>query len=417
MDRLLAIVLAGGQGERLYPLTRERSKPSVPFGGKYRLIDFTLSNCINSGLRKIYVLTQYRSGSLNIHIQEAWGISSSGLEDYIYCVPAQQKSGLDWYRGTADAVRQNLDLVTRQNLDQLLILSGDHIYKMDYRQLLDFHQRRKADLTLAAIRVKKEQAIATFGVLEVATDNRLVGFEEKPMQPKTIPESPDYAFASMGVYVFNIATLRTALKTSGDDFGKEILPYMMSVSNVFVYDYEKENKIQDVIVQVKDGRRENILVDRTRDSSYWRDVGSIDSYYEASMDLVGIDPVFNLYGQKWPFRTYHRTVPPSKFVLGGMAQESIVSEGCIISGASVRHSILSPSVIIERDSDVESSILFDDVTIEPFVRIKRAIIDKEVIVKSGALLGYNFEADKQRGCTISDSGIVVVPKGVEISPA
>jgi glucose-1-phosphate adenylyltransferase len=174
MDRLLAIVLAGGQGERLYPLTRERSKPSVPFGGKYRLIDFTLSNCINSGLRKIYVLTQYRSGSLNIHIQEAWGISSSGLEDYIYCVPAQQKSGLDWYRGTADAVRQNLDLVTRQNLDQLLILSGDHIYKMDYRQLLDFHQRRKADLTLAAIRVKKEQAIATFGVLEVATDNRLV---------------------------------------------------------------------------------------------------------------------------------------------------------------------------------------------------------------------------------------------------
>ena len=416
MDRLLAIVLAGGQGERLYPLTRERSKPSVPFGGKYRLIDFTLSNCINSGLRKIYVLTQYRSGSLNIHIQEAWGISSSGLEDYIYCVPAQQKAGLDWYRGTADAVRQNLDLVIRQNLDHVLILSGDHIYKMDYRQLLDFHRRRKADLTLAAIRVKKEQAIGTFGVLEVAPDNRLVGFEEKPVQPKTIPDAPEYAFASMGVYVFNIATLRTALKTSGDDFGKEILPFMMSVSNVFVYDYEKENKIQDVIVQVKDGRRENILVDRTRDSSYWRDVGSIDSYYEASMDLVGIDPVFNLYGQKWPFRTYHRKVPPSKFVLGGMAQESIVSEGCIISGASVRHSILSPSVVIERDSGVENSILFDDVIIEPFVRIKRTIIDKEVIVKSGALLGYNFEADKQRGCTISDGGIVVVPKGVEIGP-
>jgi glucose-1-phosphate adenylyltransferase len=417
MDKLLAIVLAGGQGERLYPLTKERSKPSVPFGGKYRIIDFTLSNCINSGVRKIYVLTQYRSGSLNIHIQEAWGISSSGLEDYIYSVPAQQKVGLDWYRGTADAVRQNLDLITRQSLDHVLILSGDHVYKMDYRQLLDFHRMRKADITLAAIRVKKEQAVGTFGVLEVASDSRLVGFEEKPMQPKVIPDAPDYAFASMGVYIFNVSSLKKALQTGGDDFGKEILPRLMSSSNVFVYDYEKENKIQDVIVQVKDGRRQNVLVDRTRDSSYWRDVGSIDSYYEASMDLVGVDPLFNLYGQKWPFRTYNRKVPPSKFVLGGMAQESIVSEGCIVSGASVRHSILSPSVIIERDSGIENSILFDDVTIEPFVRVKRAIIDKDVIVKSGALLGYDLESDNHRGCTISDGGIVVVPKGLEIQPA
>ncbi len=417
MDRLLAIVLAGGEGHRLYPLTKERSKPAVPFGGKYRIIDFTLSNCINSGVRQIYVLTQYRSESLNQHIQEGWGISSSGLGDYIYCVPPQQKVGREWYRGTADALRQNLNLVRGKDFDHVLILSGDHIYKMNYRQILDYHQKKTADLTLAAVRVKKQQATGALGVLEVDRNYRMLGFEEKPMQPKTIVDEPDYALASMGIYIFKVSTLIDVLQMPGDDFGKDIIPGMLNRNNVYVYDYEKENRIQDFIVRVIDGKRESILVERTRDSGYWRDVGSIDLYYEASTDLVSVDPVFNLYGEKWPFRTYQRKVPPSKLILGGIAQESIVSEGCIISGGMVRRSILSPGVIIERDAVVEESIVFDDVTIEPFSRIRRAIIDKEVAIKSGASLGWDLEADKRHGCTISDTGIVVVPKGAVIHPA
>ncbi len=416
MNRLLAIVLAGGEGQRLYPLTRRRSKPAVPFGGKYRIIDFTLSNCINSGIRRIYVLTQYRSGSLNVHIQEAWGISSSGLEEYIYCVPAQQKSGVDWYKGTADAVRQNLDLITRKNIDQVLILSGDHVYKMDYRQMLDYHRNKKAEFTLSAIRVKKELAASNFGVLEVNPEYRLIGFEEKPLHPKPIPGASEYALASMGIYLFNADTLIKLMDDTGDDFGKEIIPQMIKDDGIFVYDYEKENKIQDFMVQVISGKRENILVDRTRDSAYWKDVGSIDSYYETSMDLVGVDPDFNLYGFRWPFRTYQRQLPPSKFIIGGQAQESTVSEGCIISGGIVRHSILFPNVIVERDTFIESSIVFEDVVIEPFCRVRKAIIDKESVIKSGSSLGYDHEADKKRGCTISDNGVVVVPRNSKIEP-
>ena len=416
MERLLSIVLAGGEGQRLYPLTRRRSKPAVPFGGKYRIIDFTLSNCINSGIRRIYVLTQYRSGSLNVHIQEAWGISSSGLEEYIYCVPAQQKVGVDWYRGTADAVRQNLDLFSRKNLDYVLILSGDHVYKMDYRQMLNYHVNKKADFTLSAIRVKREQAASNFGVLEVDADYRLIGFEEKPLYPKSIPGDPEYALASMGIYLFNVGTLLKLMDAEGDDFGKEIIPRMIETGGTYVYDYEKENKIQDFVAQVIDGKRENILVDRTRDSSYWKDVGSIDSYYETSMDLVGVDPSFNLYGLRWPFRTYQRQLPPSKFIIGGLAQDSIVSEGCIISGGIARHSILFPNVVIERDAFVESTIIFDDVVIEPLCRIRKAIIDKESVIKAGTSLGYDREADTKRGCTISDTGIVVVPRNSRIEP-
>jgi glucose-1-phosphate adenylyltransferase len=416
MERLLAIVLAGGEGHRLHPLTKERSKPAVSFGGKYRLIDFTLSNCINSGIRQIYILTQYRSESLNQHIQEGWGISSSGLGDYIYSVPPQQKVGTEWYHGTADALRQNLNLVWEKDIDYVLVLSGDHVYKMNYRQMLDYHREKKADLTLAAIRVKKEQASGTLGVLEVDRSYRMLGFEEKPVYPKTIADEPEYALASMGIYIFKTSTLIDVLQMAGDDFGKNIIPEMINKNSVYVYDYEKENRIEDFIVQVVDGRREKILVERTRDSGYWRDVGSIDSYYEASIDLVSIDPVFNLYGEKWPFRTYQRKVPPSKLILGGIAQESIISEGCIISGGIVRRSILSPGVVVERDAVVEDSIIFDDVIIEPFSRIRRAIIDKEVAIRSSSLLGWNSEADKRRGCTVSDEGIVVVPKRAMIYP-
>ena len=320
MDRVLTIIMAGGAGERLQPLTGGRSKAAVPFGGKFRLIDFTLSNCINSGLRQIYVLTQYLSESLNRHIQNGWGISNSGLGDFIYCVPAQQKLGADWYRGTADAIRQNMNLVQTKNVEDVIILSGDHIYKMNYLQLVAYHRMKKSTLTVAAIRERKERAAGTLGVLEIDQDHRLIGFEEKPAGPKTLADAPDYALASMGVYIFKVGTLLEVLKGQDDDFGKHVIPGMIGKhTDIYVYDYEKENKIEDFKVEVKDGIREKVLVNKTRDSSYWKDVGTIDSYYEASMDLVGVDPLFNLYGERWPIRTYQRPLPPSKCIFGGKA--------------------------------------------------------------------------------------------------
>jgi glucose-1-phosphate adenylyltransferase len=412
--KTLVIVMAGGAGERLQPLTRERSKASVPFGGKFRLIDFTLSNCINSGLRQIFVLTQYRSESLSRHIQEGWGISSAGLGDFVYCIPAQQKIGAVWYRGTADAVRQNLNLV-RDEFDYVLILSGDHIYKMNYTQLLSYHRAKKACMTLSAVRARKTEAAGRLGVLEVDSKFRLVGFEEKPAEPKTIPGSPDYVLASMGIYLFNTSVLREVLKGKEEDFGKHIIPKMIKkYKSIYVYDFEKENQIEDVVTEVVHGVREKILVERTSDSSYWKDVGTIDSYYEASMDLVGVAPMFNLYGEKWAFRTYHRIMPPTKCILGGRILESLVSDGCIISGGTVYNSILSPGVIVERDAVVEHSIIFDDTIIEPGARVRRAILDKQVRVHAGVTLGYDHEEDKRRGCSISPSGIVVAPKKMEI---
>jgi len=352
---------------------------------------------------------------LHKHIQDGWSISSAGLGDFIYCVPAQQKLGAEWYRGTADAVRQNLNLVRRKDIEDVLILSGDHIYKMDYLQLAAYHRMKKANLTISAIRASREQAAERLGVLEIDQDNRLIGFEEKPGQPKTIPDAPGYTLVSMGVYIFTVSTLLQALQGQEEDFGKHIIPGMIGKhSNIFVYDYEKENKITDFATEVKDGMREKILVDRTRDSSYWKDVGTIDSYYEASMDLVGVDPLFNLYGERWPLRTCQRPLPPSKCVLGGKTPESIVSDGCIISGGTVWNSILSPGVIVERDASVEQSIIFDDVVIEPGARIRRAIVDKESRIRAGASIGLNRGADRARGCIVSDSSITVVPKGADI---
>jgi glucose-1-phosphate adenylyltransferase len=416
MDKTLAIVMAGGAGERLQPLTKERSKGAVPFGGKFRLIDFTLSNCINSGLRQIYVLTQYLSESLNRHIQEGWSISSAGLGDYVYCIPAQQKIGTDWYRGTADAVRQNLNLVMGKDFENILIFSGDHVYKMNYLQLMDYHSMKKAGVTVSAVRVRKEQAAEKLGVLEIDQDHRLIGFVEKPAQPKTLVDAPDYALASMGVYIFKTDILLRTLRGEEEDFGKHIIPGMIDKNNdIFVYDYEKENKIEDFEVKVKDGIREKILVDNTSDSSYWRDVGSIDSYYEASMELVGVDPPFNLYGDRWPIRTFLQPLPPSKCILGGKISESIVCDGCIISGGTIYGSILSPGVVVEKDARVERSVIFDDVIIEPGASIRRAIVDKESRIRAGASIGFDREGDKRNGCSISDNGIVVVPKGADIS--
>jgi glucose-1-phosphate adenylyltransferase len=409
------IVMAGGAGERLQPLTRGRSKAAVPFGGKYLIIDFTLSNCINSGIRQISVLTQHLSDSLHKHIQNGWGISGSRLGDYVYCVPAQQKIGTDWYRGTADAIRQNLDLINGKTSDPVMILSGDHIYKMDYRQLVDYHEMKKADVTISVVRVRSEEAAGRLGVLEEDQDHRVVGFHEKPPQSKTIDEAPEYVLGSMGVYIFKAGALRDALQEPDDDFGKGIIPKAISRGrDIFVYDYEKENKIEDFAVEVKEGIRYKVLVDRTRDSSYWKDIGSIDSYYEASMDLVSVDPPFNLYGEQWPIRAFERSLPPSKFIFGGKAPDSMVSDGCIISGGTVWRSILSPGVIVERDAFIEESIIFDDVNIEPNARIKRAIIDTGVRIRSGVSIGYDLEADMRKGCTISDKGIAVVPRGMVI---
>jgi glucose-1-phosphate adenylyltransferase len=415
MSKVETIVMAGGAGERLQPLTRGRSKASVPFGGKYLIVDFTLSNCINSGIRQISVLTQHLSDSLHKHIQNGWGISGSRLGDFVYCVPAQQKIGTDWYRGTADAIRQNLDLIKGKSGDHVLILSGDHIYKMDYRQIFAFHEMKKADVTISAVRVRAEEAAGRLGVLEEDQDHRVIGFREKPSQPKTVAGAPEHVLGSMGVYVFRAGTLREALQEPGDDFGKGVIPKAISRGlNIFAYDYEKENKIEDLVIEVKDGTRHKVLVERTRDSSYWRDIGSIDSYHEASMDLVSIDPPFNLYGEQWPIRAYERSLPPSKFIFGGTAADSMVSDGCIISGGTVRRSILSPGVVVERDAFIEESIIFDDVNIEPGARIKRAIIDTGVRITSGVSIGYDLEADSSKGCTVSDKGIVVVPEGMVI---
>lgn len=405
------IIMAGGEGRRLMPLTKYRPKPAVPFGGKYRIIDFVLSNCLNSGLRRIYVLTQYRSGSLLKHIQEGWHISSSGLgNEYIYCVPAQQKISTEWYKGTADAIRQNLDLISDKKVKTVIILSGDHIYKMNYKTMLDYHLQHGADLTIAAIKVDRELA-KTLGVIEVDEKFKLISFVEKPLVPKTIPNEPQYSYVSMGIYIFKSEVLMKVLEGSGNDFGKEIIPKMIGENyKIWIYDYIKYNKIADYIISVNNGVRQKVLVDRTSDSAYWRDVGTIESYFEASMDLIGVNPVFNLYGERWPFRTLQRPLPPTKFVLGGLAHESILSDGCIISGGKVWRAILSPSVIIEKDALVEESIIFDNVTIEPGAKIRRSIIDKDVTVCAGVKLGYNSKTDLERGCTISASGIVIVPR-------
>jgi glucose-1-phosphate adenylyltransferase len=416
VEKVLTIILAGGSGDRLQPLTKVRSKPAVPFAGKYRLIDFPLSNCINSDIRKIFVLVQYRSWSLQRHIQEGWGISSSRLGEYIYCVPAQQKIGQEWYHGTADAIRQNLDLLRGKDFEHVLILAGDHVYKMNYKQMVDSHKANNAGITVSVTRVPVEEAAGRLGVFEVDTNFKAISFTEKPVQPIPLPGDSAHAWASMGIYVFNTNVLLEILNQEGDDFGRDIIPRLIQTrSDIYLYDFAKQNRIEDYIIQVESGRRNKILAEQTPDSSYWRDIGSLDSYYEANMDIIGVSPLFNLYTQKWVFRTFERSLPPSKCIIGGAVLESMVSDGCIISGGTVQHSILSPGVIVEKDAVIEDSIILDDVIIEPRARVRRAIVDKEVIIRAGVQVGYDFEADRQRGCTISGKGIVVVPRGAELS--
>ena len=395
------MILAGGRGERLYPLTRDRAKPAVPFGGIYRIIDFTLSNCINSDIRRIYVLTQYKSTSLHRHIQFGWNILSVPLGEFIGVIPAQQRMGEQWYQGTADAIFQNIYLLQQEKPDHVLILSGDHIYKMDYRKMIASHLEKGADLTVAAIRMDRKFS-KEFGVIEVNEDRRIIGFEEKPDLPKTIPGDPEGILASMGVYVFPTEILvrrliEDARSESSHDFGKDIIPRMIQRDKVFSFDFSEGD-------QGKAG--------------YWRDVGTIDAYFEANMDLVTITPHLNLYDPHWPLLTSQPSYAPAKTVWEeegrtGTFLNSILSNGCIISGGSVRRSVLSPRVRGNSYAEVVDSILLDGVDVGRHAKIRKAIIDKEVQIPSGMEIGYRLEEDAKR-FTVTSSGIVVVPKWLKL---
>jgi glucose-1-phosphate adenylyltransferase len=405
MDNVLALILAGGKGERLHPLTIHRAKPAVPFGGKFRIIDFTLSNCINSRVRRIVVITQYKSLSLDRHLALGWEhLLNPELGEYIFTIPPQQRIDERWYEGTADAVFQNIYLIEKENPPYILILSGDHIYKMNYAQMFDFHLDKGAIGTVATIKVPKK-ASSSLGIVETDSDFRIIGFKEKPADPATIPGDPEHCFASMGIYLFNKEDIINELradsgKSSAHDFGRNILPEMLNTGKLFAYEFKDENK---------------------KEAKYWRDVGTIDSYWEANMDLVAVDPQFNLYDSDWPLRTNQGQYPPAKFVFAqefkggrlGIALDSIVCGGCIVSGGRVQNSVLSPSVRINSYVDLRESILLENVQIGRNCKIRRAIIDKDVYVPSGTTIGYDLEADRER-FFVSEGGVIVIPKGAEI---
>lgn len=399
LRKTLTMVLAGGQGERLFPLTKDRTKPSVPFGGKYRIIDFTLSNCLNSGFRKIYVLTQYKSDSLNRHLYEAWNIFNPELREFIYSIPPQFKISNNWYMGTANAIRQNFNLLEDEHYEWLLILSGDHIYKMDYLKMIQHHIETKAHLSLAAIEVPKDQA-SRFGVIEIDSNYKVSSFIEKPKSPPTIPDQPDHSFVNMGIYVFNIAALKEVFakmekeKIPDDDFGKNIIPYMLKNDyKVQAYRFIDENK---------------------KDEPYWVDVGTIDSYYAASMDLINVNPHFNLYDNDWPLRTQQQQYPPAKTISHegervGRAINSLVSDGTIISGGLVERSIVGFNVRVNSYTYITDSIIFDNCRIGRYARLRRTIVDKNVVVPEGTEIGFDPDTDRKK-FTVSDTGIVVIPK-------
>jgi len=399
MDRVVAVILAGGKGLRLEPLTRDRAKPAVPFGGVYRIIDFTLSNCLNSGIRKILVLTQYKAMSLDRHINVGWQrFFCRELGEFADVVPPQQRIDESWYQGTADAVYQNIYTIEKEHPRYVVILAGDHIYKMNYKLLVDYHVERAADITIGVLRLPRLEASRRFGVLQVDAENRVVGFEEKPVDPKPIPGDEAHCLASMGIYVFNARFLFEELcrdatrRGSTHDFGNDILPTVLATNRVFAYPFVDENR---------------------KTSAYWRDVGTLDAYYEASMDLVAVDPQLNLYDEQWPIRTYQPNLPPPKFVFAdqerrGFATDSIVCQGSIISGGRVERSILGPRVRINSYALVQNSILFEGVNIGRHAKVRRAIIDKGVDIPAGIEIGYNRQLDEARGFVVTDHGVVVI---------
>ena len=401
--RILGMVMAGGKGTRLAPLTRDRAKPAVPFGGKYRIVDWVLSNFINSGIYSIYVLTQFKSQSLIDHLQRGWGYNSMLKDHFIVPVPAQMRTGETWYKGTADAIYQNLNLVRESRPHFVAVFGGDHIYRMDISQMVVFHNEMDADVTIAGITVPIEEA-SSFGVMKVDQQHRIVEFEEKPAKPSPMPGDPSRALVSMGNYIFSCRALIDALERdavdekSSHDFGKDVLPRMLQRGlNVYCYNFE-----------------ENVVPGETGRNTYWRDVGTIENYYSANMDLRDIVPNFNLYNMQWPIRTIPYDLPPAKFVHDeenrrGTAIQSIVSEGCILSGGKVSGSILGRGVRVRSYSDIEDSILFDAVEIGRNCKLKRVIIDKNVKVPDGERIGFD-RADDEKRFHVTESGIVVIAK-------
>jgi glucose-1-phosphate adenylyltransferase len=405
---VMAMVLAGGQGTRLKPLTADRAKPAVPFGGIYRLIDFALSNLVNGGIRKIVVLTQYKSHSLDRHIAQMWRLTPM-LGNYVATVPAQMRVGPRWFAGSADAVYQNLNLVGDERPDCICVFGADHIYRMDPRQMIDHHLGSGAGVTLAGIRVPIEQA-PSFGIIEPDRSGHVLAFREKPSDPTPVPGSPDQAYASMGIYVFSTRALVDAVTEdaadagSKHDLGGSIIPLLVRRGEASVYDFT-DNEVPGVT---------------QRERAYWRDVGDLDSYYEASMDLVNVEPVFNLYNREWPIYSWHSAFnPPAKFVFDddgrrGMAVDSLVSPGVIVSGGSVRRSILSPEVRVNTGAQVDGCVLMDGVQVGRGAVVRRAIVDKNVLVPPGARIGVDLERDRV-SFTVSRGGVVAVGKGQAVA--
>ncbi len=395
--RVLGMVLAGGEGKRLWPLTADRAKPAVPFGGNYRLIDFVLSSLVNAGYLRICVLTQYKSHSLDRHITQTWRMSTV-IGNYITPVPAQQRLGPRWYTGSADAILQSSNLIYDDKPDYIVVFGADHVYRMDPRQMVAQHIQSGAGATVAGIRVPRSEASA-FGVIDAAADGKVKGFLEKPADPPGLPDNPDQTFASMGNYVFSTQALLDVLREDADDedsvhdMGGSIMPMMVKQDQAYVYDFD-DNDVP--------GAEE-------RDRGYWRDVGTLDAYYDAHMDLVNVHPIFNLYNQQWPIYTHHAHLPSAKFVEGGIAQESLVGAGTIVSSATVRHSILSPNVHLHAGAYVEGSVLLDGVQIGRGAVVRRAILDKDVVVPEGAHIGVDLELDRSR-YHVSEGGVVVLGK-------
>jgi len=406
----LVMIMAGGEGKRLFPLTQDRAKPAVPFGGRYRIIDFVINNFVNSGFFKIKVLTQYKSDSLNRHISRGWMLSPF-LDQYVDLVPAQMRTGGSWYKGTADAIYQNVFSIKDENPNYVCVFGGDHIYKMDVSQMMDFHKKKNADLTISAIPIPVEEA-SEFGIIEVDENWKLTGFIEKPKTtPKTIPGNPRMCLASMGNYIFNKSILVDAIERdaeieeSNHDFGKNVIPMLLEEGkSIYIYNFQ-DNTFTGM---------------SPKEKGYWRDVGSIDAYWQANMDLLSYEPELNLYSRDWPLRTFNHNYPPAKFIWQegdriGMATNSMVSEGCIVSGGMISHCVLSPKVRINSFAQVSDSILMENVNVGRYAEVRKAIIDKNVDIPPYTKIGVNREDDIARGFFVSREGVTVVPKNARLN--
>lgn len=401
MDKLLTMIMAGGKGERLYPLTKEKAKPAVSFGGTYKIIDFTLSNCLNSGIHRIYLLTQYSNATLDKHIRLGWSMFRHEMGEFLDNIPPQKLNVDWWYRGTADSIYQNINILERERPRQVLILSGDHIYKMDYRKMLEFHKEVHSDVTIACVELDIERS-RQVGIVAVDESYRVIGFQEKPSKPKPLPHDPTKALVNMGVYIFNTELLVRevifdAKQETQHDFGRNILPRIYKKHNVYVYNFRDEQK---------------------KETSYWRDVGTLDSYYEANLELLEEKPVFNLFDQEWPIRTYQEQAPPAKIVASveggrppaGEVANSLIPSGCLITNAEVRHSVLSPFVRIDNHALVEDAIILRGAHIGHHARVRRAIIDEDISVPPHYSIGFDLKEDAKK-YTVTEQGIVVVPQG------